>query len=133
MPDDRSVVAIDVAESRQLVRTAPTIGIALPLNGAGGLAVLAHLTVDQLRRVMGDTPDAALLEALQVIRTRGWALNHGDIVPQASAVGSAILDTDGRPIGAVVISGPTERMPSAELPRLGRLAQNAAASLSAPS
>src|SRR5206468_3522718 len=82
-------VVLDVAESNQLVRTVPGIGLVVPpLTSAAGQAILAHLPVAQL-------PDYGVtdgIERLAAVRARGWSVNDRDATPGASAVGAAILD-----------------------------------------
>jgi IclR family acetate operon transcriptional repressor len=131
VPDAGRLVAIDVLESRQLVRTAPYVGMVIPAaDSAAGQAVLVHMSDDERAAFLGGSPSPALRRALAVVKKRGWSLNDGDIVEGASNIGAAILDQDRHPIAAIVISGPSDRMPPSQQPRLGALVAQTAAALS---
>jgi IclR family acetate operon transcriptional repressor len=131
VPDTGRIVAVDVVESQQLVRTAPYIGMVIPATtSAAGQAILAHFDNDELGAFLGYEPTAVLRAKLALVRERGWSLNAGDVVPGASSVGAPILDR-GRPLGVLAISAPTERMPPEEHPRLGALVAKAADGLRA--
>ena len=129
---DRRVLAIDVVESNQLVRTAPTVGLEIPLEGsAASQAILAHLPAPELARVLGEAPSRTLLSHLGRARRRGWAVNNRRVRAGASAVGAAILDRRGRPLASIALSGPATRLPPAVLaghgPRVAAAAERIAA------
>jgi len=132
VPDDPDVVVVDVAESTQLLRIAPTIGFVVPLrSSAAGLAILAALSDAELARFLGRRPGAALAERLADVRARGWSVNDRDATPGSSAVGAVVVDGE-RPVGSITVSGPAERMGPAVLDRLGPVVAAAAARLSTP-
>jgi IclR family acetate operon transcriptional repressor len=120
VPDLGRLVVIDVLESRQLVRTAPYVGMVIPgATSAAGKAVLARMTSDA-RAAFLRTPVPPELEAdLAAVLERGWALNDEDIVAGATSLGAAITDPEGQPIAAIVISAPSLRMQADEQARLG--------------
>jgi DNA-binding IclR family transcriptional regulator len=131
VPDAGRFVAIDVLESRQLVRTAPYVGMVIPAtDSAAGQAVLAHMADEERTAFLGAPPSPALRKTLAAVERRGWSLNDGDIIAGATNIGAALLDPDRRPIAAVVISGPSDRMGPAEQARLGGLVARAAAKIS---
>jgi len=71
---------------------------------------------------------ADLREEFAATRSRGYAVNDGDIEPSAVALASAILDRDGAPVGALVLTAPAERLDPARRAEIGeRLRQEAAA------
>lgn len=93
VPDDDKVVIVDVAESRQLVRIAPHAGIVLPAEtSAGGLAMA--------------TPGRV-------------AVDHDVVAEGATSIAGAYLE-GGRAVAAVVVSGPSNRMPKRRQDEIGR-------------
>lgn len=109
--DNDELIAIDILESMHLLRTAPRIGSVLPpRESAVGQAILAHMPSDRQTRILGDTPNKAMLARLSVVRSRGFAVNQGAIEPGSVAVAAPILNVDGWPIAAISVSGPAERM-----------------------
>jgi IclR family acetate operon transcriptional repressor len=134
VPDIARLVIVDVLESRQLVRTAPYIGMVIPgATSAAGKAVLARMTPDARVAFLRAAVPAALETDLIEVADRGWSLNDEDIVAGATSMGAAITDPDGRPIAAVVISGPTVRLQPPERERLGALLVHTVDMLSAGS
>ena len=88
---------------------------------AAGKAILAHLPEERVHEICdryglpAKTPRTItdreeLLEALREVRDRGFALNHGESVLKLNAVGAPITDGEGRPLGAISISGPSNRL-----------------------
>ena len=129
--DGSTLVVADVAESPQVVRTALPIGQIHPLEtSAGGRAIMAHLSpVERLERAAA--PDALLTRAeFDVIRHRGWAANTGAVLQGSNSVGAAVLDPEGSPIGAIVISAPATRLPEGKCVELGSALVGAIARLS---
>jgi DNA-binding IclR family transcriptional regulator len=48
---------------------------------------------------------------LVATRDRGWSLDDGEVEEGVSCVGAPILDVRGRPVAAISVAGPAERMP----------------------
>ena len=118
--DGSTLVVADVAESPQVVRTALPIGqIHPPETSAAGRAIMSHLTPDQrLERAV--SPQELLSPAeFDVIRQRGWAASTGAVLQGSNSVGAAVLDPDGSPVGAIVISAPATRLPENKCVELG--------------
>lgn len=129
VPDGRRVVIVDVVESTQMVRTAPHIGMVVPVaESAMGNAVLAAMPDAEVAAFLGAPPDAVLAADLAEVRRLGWSRNEHQ--PGAASVGAAVLDRHGRPVAALSISAPVERLPRALLPRYGALVAEAARGLS---
>lgn len=129
VPDGRRVVIVDVVESTQMVRTAPHIGMVVPAaESAMGIAVLAAMDDDEAAAFLGGAPGDALSRELAEVRRLGWSRNEHQ--PGAASVGAAILDRRGRPVAALSISAPAERLPRDLLPRYGSLVAEAARGLS---
>jgi DNA-binding IclR family transcriptional regulator len=88
---------------------------------AVGKAILAALEPDERWTIIDRqglvqmtehtiTDEAALLEELDATRERGYAFNVGESIEGLNAVGAAITDEDGTPIGGISISGPANRV-----------------------
>jgi IclR family transcriptional regulator, acetate operon repressor len=130
VPDAGRIVALEVVESRHLVRTAPHVGMVLPPEtGAAGLAIFAHLDDAGIAAYVGTTPDGTFATDLADTRRRGWSLNPGVVHTGATSIGAAVLDTSGRPVAAVVVSAPSDRLPPDRYPAAGLLVREAAAAL----
>jgi IclR family acetate operon transcriptional repressor len=128
--DAGRVTIVDVVESREMVRSAPHVGMVVPTDtSATSLAILAHLDADDRHALLGSAPGPALLAELDEVRRRGWALNASQ--PGATSVGAVVLDRDGRPVGAIAIAALAERLPSVDHETYGQLVADAARALSA--
>jgi IclR family acetate operon transcriptional repressor len=131
IPDNGRLVTIDVMESNAVVRTAPYVSMIIPpRDSAAGRAVLAYLSPDQQAELLGEPPDRALLAALAEVRRRGYSVNDGAVVPGSTNIGAAILDPDGQPTAALVVSAPSERMPEDTRRKIGALVSEGARRLS---
>lgn len=117
-------------------------GIRFPLGVASaGIAVLAFLPereVDQflathdLSFEYGEAHARAELTArLEETRRTGWSLNPGLIVPGSWGMAAAVFGTNGRPIGAITLTGIEARFTTERQPELGALLLKAAHGLSA--
>jgi DNA-binding IclR family transcriptional regulator len=136
--DGPDALFLDGVQSRQAVRVATRTGARLPAYAtAGGKVLLAHLPYQslcslypgELRRVTGNTiPDMeALLQELQKVRERGYALNLGEHLTEVYAIGVAVNGDDGRPVAAVTVAGPLTRWNRRTLRALApRVAETAA-------
>jgi IclR family acetate operon transcriptional repressor len=54
---------------------------------------------------------AALRPELVATRDRGYSIDDVEVEDGVSCVGAAILDFRGRPVAAISVAGPAERMP----------------------
>jgi len=130
VPDGGRFVVIDAVESPQVLRMVPPVGLVVPMEGsATARAVLPWLDASEQARLLGKQPDAALQAEFAATRRQGYAVNDGDIVPEAFALASAVLGGDDRPLGALVLTGPTERLGPERRQELGRQLVAAAQSL----
>lgn len=118
---DRLVIAAAV-ESHQPIRLSPTVGFVLPLTGSSAAATIAaHSQSAELE--VDDEPAAA---ERRTVRARRWATNDGEVTEGVRAVSSALLDTDGHPVGSLGVCGPSTRIRTEDLPRLGAMVAEAA-------
>ena len=119
-------------ESRQPIRLSPTVGFVLPLDGSSAAAAIAARSPSQEPDRDADADGAQVPvrhrhRRRRAVRTRGWATNDGDVTEGVRAVSSAILDTDDNPVGALAVCGPSTRIGTDDLPRLGAMVAEAAA------
>lgn len=105
---------------------------------ASGLAILGALTEAELERYLAtldrretgaDHPDRVRARIAEA-RTAGFAINLKGRVEGASGVAAPILDAGGRPVGAVNLSGPTDRVVN-NVETIGQVAKRTAARVSA--
>jgi IclR family acetate operon transcriptional repressor len=131
VPDVRRFVTIDVVESRQLLRTAPPIGMIVPVReSATGRAVLPYMTPDDQFEMLGGQPDSALLRHFAATRKNGYSVSDGDVAVGSTNVAAPIIEANGRPVAAVVVSAPSERIPSQRTREIGVLVAGTARQLS---
>jgi len=85
---------------------------------ASGLAILSVLPEARIERYLAgldpcetgpDHPDQ-IRARLAKVRADGFAINLKGRVEGASGVAAPIFDADGRPVGAINLSGPTDRV-----------------------
>lgn len=141
-PDGRELVLVERLDTAHRLRAFLPLGHRIPLNAsATGQAYLAACTdaVVEAYLTGGDlapsTPwtvtDADTLRArIAEVRARGWSVNPEGLSEGIAAVGAAILGPDGRPAGALSVSGPTVRMTEEVFDDHGRAAVDAARRIS---
>jgi IclR family transcriptional regulator, acetate operon repressor len=77
------------------------------------------------------TTSETLRAAFDRIRADGYAVAFEELQRGYVAVGAAIADHEGRPVAAIGVGGPPDRLPHERLPALGATVRAAAARLSA--
>ena len=121
VPDGDQFVVLDALESEHLLRMVQPVGMVVRIHGtATARAILPHLPEDEQVRLLGAPVTAAMREEFHATRARGWAVNDGDIEPSAVAMAAAIVSRQGVPAGALVLTGPVERLPPARRDDVGR-------------
>jgi IclR family acetate operon transcriptional repressor len=138
--DRTHVVLIERLDGIKAVRVFnPVGGRASIFRTSAGKAILAKLPADELasyldilrgRAELGATDPEAFLAEIEDVRARGFALNLGSNQPDVHAVASAIQDIDGRPVAAVTVSAPPERLSEEVCKRIGPLVVDAARRIS---
>jgi IclR family acetate operon transcriptional repressor len=131
LADGSDFVIIDVVESPYVLNASPSIGtIASPRDSATGHAVLPHLSPDKQEILLGAAPDARLLEQLEAARQRGYAVVVGGAMEGVTSIAAPLLEIDGKPVGAIVVAGPTERLAADRHAQVGAQVAQAARRLS---
>lgn len=116
-------VYLRIAEGKQAVSTGSHIGRRRNMlhATAAGKAILANLPDEEVREILDKnglpaltantiTEEAELIDELEAIRERGYALNHEEHIQGLKAVAVAIIGADDDVVGAVSIAVPAHRM-----------------------
>ncbi len=82
---------------------------------------------ERLQAMLGEAPDAELLERLETTRRNGYAVHRFD---DHASVAAAVMEADGDPGAAIVLSGPLGRIKPERYPVIGQRIAEAAAGLS---
>lgn len=131
IPDVTRFVVIEVAESHHALRMATRIGEVIPpRQSATGRAVLPYLDSERQAAMLGREPGKPEKAEFTATRARGFALSAGDVMPGATNLAAAVFDANGQPMGAIAISGPSERLTADRHMGLGKLVSLAAQKLS---
>lgn len=104
------------------VHTDPGIGKSSPLHAtAAGKSILAHLPDPKVQEVIDEhglpaltdntiTDIEALYTEFEKIHERGYSINNQEDIDGIRGLGAPILSKEGDVIGALSVSGPTQRM-----------------------
>lgn len=119
--DGHDRVCVERLESPQTVRIVARLGRRLPLYaGSAGKAILAYLTDTMIKDIVEAssltpftartiTDPVVLHEELEKVRQKGYAFSHGEWIQDASGVAAPIFGPNREVIGALTISGPSQR------------------------
>lgn len=119
--DGHDRVCVERLESPQTVRIVARLGRRLPLYaGSAGKAILAFLPPEKIQEVIESsalapftartiTDPSVLMSELEKVRQTGFAFSHGEWISDASGVASPIFGSGREVIGALTISGPSQR------------------------
>ncbi len=136
VPSGNEVVYIAKVESKHALSMYSHIGARLPMYcTALGKAILAFSNEHELdalltKPLVARTPCsitslAALVEELALIRSRGYAIDNEENETGIRCVGAPIFDYLTKPVGAISISAPCDRMDLERCNSLGLLVQQA--------
>ena len=132
VPDGDQFVVIDAFESQHMLRMVPPIGLIVPVRGsATARAILPHLPEAEQERLLGAPVTDALRAEFHATLARGYAVNDGEVTPSAIALASAIVPRQRAPAGALVLTGPAERLAPARWPEVGERLRREAQALTA--
>ena len=131
IPDINRFVVVDVVESEHMLRMSTRMGeIISPLKTATGRAVLPYLDRERQATMLGRAPNRAELGDFAATRARGFSISVNDVLQGASNLGAPVFDNHGRPMGAIVVSGPTDRLSIERHDGIGKLLARYAQGLS---
>ena len=136
VPDGVEMVLIERLDSAYELRTFKPLGSRAPLHAtSNGKSVLAYLPPEEVEDYLSAclkpvtsqtlTDPGALRGQLAEIRTRGWAVNEGELHDGVTSIGAAIV-ADGRPVASLSISAPSSRLTPDKYEDHGRRAAAAA-------
>ncbi len=120
--DRQEVLYIEMLESSHPFRMAAAVGSRSPWHSTAlGKAIVAHLSEDELHPLLQAerlvkltertiTDPGQMRRELEKVRRRGYALDEGETEPGAACIGAPIFNHEGRPVAAVSLSGPAERI-----------------------
>ena len=140
--DEGEVVYVDKVEPQRSVRMASSMGRRMPAHctavGKAMLAELSETEVDEivrrsgLRRVTRHTitTPAELSAELRAIRARGYALDNEENEEGVRCVAAAVRDSNGHPVAAISVSGPSFRITKEKVPVVARAVTAAAQAIS---
>src|SRR6266545_3044676 len=135
-----AVLYLDQVSSSHLIASTNWVGRRTPLHcSSSGKVFLAHLP-EALRQVLARplealtprtvTDPARLRRQLEEVRVRGYATIQEEIERGLNAVAAPVRQLNGEVAAALSVSGPSFRVRPVDLPRLGRLAIDAAGAIS---
>lgn len=118
----KNTIMADIAEGPQPVRIAGTVGSRLPVHAAAGTKViLAYSSPQTVNALLNGeefprftlntiTVPKMLKRQLERIKQEGVAFDCEEIDLGINAVAAPIFNYDGKPVAALVIVGPTQRV-----------------------
>lgn len=141
VPSGTEVVYIAKVESKHALSMFSHIGARLPMHcTALGKAILAFSDYGDLHAIVMKplitrTPNSitsveALENELELIRSRGYAIDNEENEIGIRCVGAPIFDYTNKPIGAISVSAPSDRMDQERCNTLGPLVHLAAQKVS---
>ncbi len=120
--DRGEVLYIEMLESSHPFRMAAAVGSRSPWHSTAlGKAMVSYLPEEERRPLLQAerlvqltertlTDRERLARELERVRRRGYAVDEGETEPGAACIGAPILNREGRPVAALSLSGPVERI-----------------------
>lgn len=112
------IINVEQSPSPQPIRYVTTLGLLRPLHATATGRVFLAFT-DTSSRSLGELPkvtratvtDPAALDAiLRKVKKDGFAISRGEAVEGVSGISAPIFDDAGRPIAALSVTGPSDRL-----------------------
>ena len=140
--DGTDRVCVERLESPQNVRIIARLGRRLPLYaGSAGKAILAYLPESKVREVIDSsglspftartiTDPTLLLEELEKVRQKGYAVSFGEWIQDATGIAAPIFGVGKEVLGSLTISGPSQRFSKEVIDRYAKEVINAAGDIS---
>jgi IclR family acetate operon transcriptional repressor len=135
------VLFLSQVETHASIRAFFPPGTLSPMHASGiGKALLAHMDPDRLRRVLLKTrleaftdhtitQADALLEDLELIRHRGYAVDNEERNAGMRCIAAPVFDMNLEAVAGLSVSGPSNRVTETEMHRLSRAVMDAARDL----
>jgi IclR family acetate operon transcriptional repressor len=140
--EDGQICYVEVLESAHRFKLVASPGDRDPVHSTAlGKAILAHLPEDQVRRIINVrgipaiTPATiasypALIQELEKIQRRGYAINEGEMVEGSRCVAVAIVNSRREVEGAISVSGPAVRIEEKNIPEIAYCLMKACSEIS---
>ena len=131
VPHHGSVLTLGKFEGAHERRSVASLGVRKPLHCTGqGKAILAFLPDAKLEAFIAQAPferftdrtvtSGTLLRAqLRIVRSRGYAIDDREILPDIRCVGAPVLDAGGHVVAAISVAGPDYRLTGHRAYQLG--------------
>lgn len=141
--DDGTVMIVNRAESREIMRTVTKVGGRVPMVASGlGKAVLATYSEEDVHAVIrrqgmpkltakSVVRAGELSKVLQTIREQGYSVDDEEAVIGLRCVSAVVYDDRSEPLAAISVSGTTARVPIERVPVLGKIVREVAQELTA--
>jgi DNA-binding IclR family transcriptional regulator len=135
------VIYTDQASGARSIVSVNWVGRRTPLHAtASGKALLAYLGPEEQDRLLAHpmprctprtvTDPGALREQLAEVRQRGYASTYEELEEGLNAVAAPVLRADRRVVASLSVSGPAFRLRRVDVPAAGKLAVEAATTVS---
>jgi len=128
VPGNGYINLLDQVDGQYLLGATNWIGKQVPYHASAlGKVLLAYSAVSisagRLERLTDKTITSRtrLLEELEEVRRRGFAIISDELEIGLVAVAAPVREHDGRVVGAISVSGPSTRLSNKELIRIGDL------------
>jgi DNA-binding IclR family transcriptional regulator len=135
-------IVLEQVSGKHLFRFCVEVGVRFELHTAApGKAMLAALPKNECAALLKRMPftrfnartitdRTVFCEELERTRAQGYGVDAGEEREGAHCVGSAILDRQGYPVGAVWMTGPSSRLPASSFSNWGPRIREAARQIS---
>lgn len=131
VPEAQQFVVIDLVESTHFLRTTAYVGLVIPATGSATCrAMLPFMDEQEQIKMLGIKPDGHMRKQFTKTIECGYAVSVGVVYSGSTNIAAPIFDTSGKPIAAIVISAPSERVPKKYHDTVGNIARRAADKLS---
>lgn len=139
--DDGDVVFISQVETHEAIRAFFRPGARGAMHASGiGKALLAELERDEVKRILQKkglpsftpktiTSSQALFADLEIIRSRGWAIDDEERNTGMRCLAAAIYNEFGEAVAGISVSGPAVRITEQELAEFGPKVKRSAAEI----
>lgn len=122
IPDLDGFVVLEVAESRQSLRTVVPLGSILPANDTAMIhAALPYLTPEQRQQLIGDVPPERLREAWRKSMETGYSVAKDTGDENSITVAAPIFGAQGEAIGVVSVRAVSARNGPEQQAAIGKL------------
>jgi IclR family transcriptional regulator, KDG regulon repressor len=130
--DRQQVLYVEILEGLRSIRMSATVNTYAPVHStAVGKSILAYMHPIEAKEVLKRnklvkltaktiTSVDALLESFMPIRNRGYAVDNEETERGARCIASPILNSRGRPVAAISISGPVSHLTSTNIKQIAR-------------